>query len=240
MSATLVAALVSGVAMLLLLGPRRARAQHRTSWARKNSLPADVLTLEGLLAKLSSKCRRVTVTQAANRQQVLRQLAALLRAGRQSNQVWKELAELQQQSAKETKDQLSVAISQAAVHAQRGEDTAQPFRSWWPWLASCFQLAAQQGVPLADLLERYGSHLKEDQELEELVKVEAAGAKMTQRLLLILPLGGIGLSLLLGIDVQAIYFGNPLGVVCLLGGAILSLLATRTSARIIKDAGRRQ
>ncbi len=101
-------------------------------------------------------------------------------------------------------------------------------------------MSAQHGAPLADLLERYGNHLKEDQELDELVKVEAAGARMTQRLLLILPLGGVGLGLLLGIDLTAIYFGHPLGLACLVAGGVLSMLASRTSARIIKDAGKRQ
>lgn len=181
-----------------------------------------------------------TASEATGRQQLLRQLAALLRAGRQSHQVWKELAQLQPPTGKDPQDRLSRAIRQAALHAQRGENTAAAFDSWWPWLACCFEMSAQQGAPLADLLERYGNHLKEDQELDDLVKVEAAGARMTQRLLLILPLGGVGLGLLLGVDLAAIYFGHPLGIGCLLGGGILSFLASRTSARIITDAGKRQ
>ncbi|MFC0583042.1 type II secretion system F family protein [Micrococcoides hystricis] len=196
--------------------------------------------MQNRLEAIKNKLNRKHIHRLVHRQQFLRQLAALLKAGRHSQQLWEELSELYNRADKDGVTEIHQFVEQAGSLSNRGENPAEAFQEQWPWLASCFRMAAGQGMQLADLLERYSNHVQEDQSLDELIVVEAAGAKMTQRLLLLLPFGGIGMSLLLGVDVVGIYFGHPLGLLCLVLGAVLSLLAARTSKRIIAEAGRRQ
>ena len=182
--------------------------------------------------------RRQQPVTTAQRRQFLTQIAALLKAGRQQQQVWAELDELY--SVTDNKSSALAQFSrQASTLAARGENPGQIFAQHWPVLSQCLELSASHGVPLAELLERYSHHLQADQELDELIRIESAGPKMTQKLLLFLPLGGVGLCLLLGLDIWHIYFGHPLGVLCIVAGAVLSFLGARTTGRIIAEAGRR-
>jgi tight adherence protein B len=103
---------------------------------------------------------------------------------------------------------------QAAASTPGGESLADVSAAW--------HLAEQAGAPLAVILDRMAGSIQAEVELEREVAVEAGPARATARLMAVLPVFGLGLGLLLGVNPVAVLLSSGLGVACLVAGLALA------------------
>lgn len=90
-------------------------------------------------------------------------------------------------------------------------------------IAACWEVSAQAGVGLSDVLDRVASGLRAAAEAQAEVAAALAAPRATAVLLGGLPLLGIGLGVAMGADPLSFLFGTPVGLVCLGAGADLSV-----------------
>jgi tight adherence protein B len=125
----------------------------------------------------------------------------------------------------------SVAVAMGAVGIRAGRDVRV-----WGELAACFDTAEASGCPLADVLARFAAHLETEDDAEAARQTALAGPRATVRLLTWLPLSGLGLGLLLGVDPVATLLGNPWGLAALAAGVALTAVGRLWSARLVRAA----
>jgi tight adherence protein B len=91
-------------------------------------------------------------------------------------------------------------------------------------LASAVALAESSGAPLADVLDRLDSHLRAMDRARRGAQAQAAGAMASAALLAVLPVAGVGLGYLVGVDPAQVLLHTALGAGCL-GTAVALQLA---------------
>jgi tight adherence protein B len=89
-------------------------------------------------------------------------------------------------------------------------------------VAAAWHLAEQAGAPLAVILDRMAASIQDAVDLDREVAVEAGPARATARLMAALPIFGLGLGLLLGVNPVAVLLGSGVGVACLVAGLALA------------------
>lgn len=105
-------------------------------------------------------------------------------------------------------------------------------------LAAGWQLAAECGVPLSDVLRRHAGSVRADADAGRAREAAMAGPRATVTVLTWLPIGGIGLGMILGAHPLAAFTGSPAGWACLIAGVSLLLLGRRWMAMLMARAGR--
>lgn len=196
---------------------------------------------------------------------LLRQFSALLQSGRGEAQAWADLRDhwrrrspLSVRAAPERAVQggehpLAAICAQVAASEQLGQGTAAGLRRCvqemsgraesdvlrlLEQLIAVTALSEQTGAPLSRLVERLAAGLDESSELHAAVRTAAAGPKLTQLVLALLPLGGVGLGQLMGVSPLATLAGTPLGWLCLVVGAFLLATGWWWSSRLIQGVMR--
>jgi tight adherence protein B len=106
----------------------------------------------------------------------------------------------------------------------------------WGQLAACFDIAEASGCPLADVLTRFAAQLEAEDDADAARQTALAGPRATVRLLGWLPLLGLGLGMLLGVDPVRILLGTPYGMAALATGVVLAAAGRIWSARLIRAA----
>ncbi|WP_371745922.1 hypothetical protein [Arthrobacter oryzae] len=191
---------------------------------------------------------------------VVQQLAALLKGGRTPSRLWDELwlvyaVEERTGDGPDDGPGLSPAslsmVSVARGAAKRGATVADAIRAAsatafhgshsreqriWGELAACFDIAAASGCPLADVLTRLAAQLEVEDDAEAARQTALAGPKATVTLLTWLPLLGLGLGVLLGVDPLSILLGTPWGMAALAAGMVLTVAGRIWSARLVRSA----
>jgi tight adherence protein B len=114
---------------------------------------------------------------------------------------------------------------QSAASTPGGESLADVAAAW--------HLADQAGAPLAVILDRMAGATQAEVELGREVAGEAEPARATARLMACLPIFGLGLGLLLGVNPVAVLLGSGLGVACLAGGLALACCGVWWIERIV-------
>ncbi len=125
----------------------------------------------------------------------------------------------------------TVAAAREAVGVRAGRDVRV-----WGELAACFDTAEASGCPLADVLARFAAHLETEDDAEAARQTALAGPRATVRLLTWLPLSGLALGLLLGVDPVATLLGNPWGLAALAAGVALTAVGRLWSSRLVRAA----
>ncbi|SNY70902.1 hypothetical protein [Paractinoplanes atraurantiacus] len=87
--------------------------------------------------------------------------------------------------------------------------------------AAVWQLAERTGAPVADLVEGIEADARAADRAAAHANAQAAGAQATAMLLAALPIGGIGLGLLIGADPLYVLLRTPLGGVCAVTAVLL-------------------
>ena len=100
-------------------------------------------------------------------------------------------------------------------------------------VAAAWHLAEQAGAPLAVILDRMAGAMQSEVELDHEVAAEAEPARATARLMAGLPIFGLGLGLLLGVNPVAVLLGSWSGVACLVGGLALACCGVWWIERIV-------
>jgi tight adherence protein B len=124
-----------------------------------------------------------------------------------------------------------VVLAMGAVGVRAGREV-----HVWGELAACFDTAEASGCPLADVLTRFAAHLETEDDAEAARQTALAGPRATVRLLTWLPLSGLGLGLLLGVDPVATLLGTPWGLAALAAGVALTAVGRLWSARLVRAA----
>ena len=165
------------------------------------------------------------------------QVAALSRAGLPWPRVWQALAD--------TPGPEAAVCAAVTRHVSTGGTAGDGLRSAGGspplgWLAVACDVAEQAGAPVADVLDRFAAAARADAAAAADRDAALAGPRATATVLSWLPLGGLGLGLLIGADPVGTLFGTEAGRACLIAGVGLWLLGhwwTRTLVRRAERAG---
>lgn len=163
-------------------------------------------------------------TDAAETAAGVQRLAVLLEAGIAPPRAWQLLAEAGDDVAAEV---VRAELPTGDVLAARG--------GAWCDVAVAWRVAETVGAPLAPSLRRFADALRDAQETRDDVAVALADPAATARLVSWLPLVAVGLAAALGFDIAATLI-QPAGIVCVVAGTVLMLLARRWSARLVARA----
>nr|WP_286132211.1 type II secretion system F family protein [Clavibacter michiganensis] len=171
---------------------------------------------------------------------VVQRLAVMLGAGVAPTNAWSYLRD-----AGDPSDQIvgavtrSVAaggsIPEAIMSAMSSTEAAQAGSAWRAVAASWF-VANESGAPLASSLRETADTLRQLGQLHRDVDAALAGPRSTARFVGVMPVLGLLFGALLGFDTIAVLFGTPLGVGCLVAGALLTVAAARWTSRLVARA----
>ncbi|WP_354186198.1 hypothetical protein [Arthrobacter sp. UYCu712] len=137
---------------------------------------------------------------------------------------------------------VSEAIRSAAVGRLagtcRGSGRGAAARELGPWidLAACFDVAEASGCPLADVLTRFAAQLEAEDDAEAARQSALAGPRATVRLLSWLPVLGLVLGTLLGVDPVMILLQEPAGLLAFATGVVLTAAGRIWSAKLVRSA----
>jgi tight adherence protein B len=100
---------------------------------------------------------------------------------------------------------------------------------------SVWRLAERTGAPAADLVERIEADARAADRAAASAAAQAAGAQATAMLLAVLPLGGIGLGVLIGADPVHVLLRTPLGGACAITALALQCAGLLWAERLVKQ-----
>ncbi len=109
-------------------------------------------------------------------------------------------------------------------------------RRLWLDIAACFDVCEASGAPVAAVLGRLAGTLEAEQDAAAQRETALAGPRATVRLLTWLPMVGLGLGMLMGVDPLGVLFGSPVGWTVLAAGAAFAVAGRAWSARMIAGA----
>ena len=183
--------ILGGVAVLLWPARAQLRQSRQTSPARRTS--SAVKPDEAVLTVMDSMC-------------------TTLRAGSPPAQALRLAVEPFHQNADEVATQLVALAEVAAADGDVPQAWEQLAADWeTPVLAdvaAAWRLSARQGCPLAEALDAAAVNIRAHRAHTASVRTAVAGARATVAVLVGLPVLGLGIGLLLGVDVLSLYRGR--------------------------------
>jgi tight adherence protein B len=213
-----------GLAVLVVLGPV----------AGMLAAAAAALLQRGLRTGASA---RAIAAERRRAVEALTVLAGDLRAGRTPADA---LAGAAQVAVGETAGVLAAAAAAARLGGdvpsalgERRSAVPEAMRS----LAACWTVCTVAGSGLAAGVERLAEGLRAAESQRRAVAAELAGPRATALLLAALPVGGIGLAAALGGDPVQVLLHSPVGIGCLLTGAVLDVAGLLWTQRLVARAG---
>lgn len=102
-------------------------------------------------------------------------------------------------------------------------------------VAAAWRMASRHGCPIADALEAAAEGIRAQRRHGAAVEAAVAGARSTMTVLMVLPVVGVGLGVLLGVDMLDVYAG-PSGFLTLWPGLLLLGVGRRWARRIVSGA----
>ncbi|WP_307843232.1 hypothetical protein [Arthrobacter sp. MSA 4-2] len=206
--------------------------------------------------------RRQPAVEAHEPALLVHQITGLLRAGRSPLVLWRDLELLYAEAAGEGSvfaaqalpvlraagRSASLGLSVTAVlrdpgRAEGAGDGARagprdPAPTLWVDLASCFSVAERSGAPLAEVLTRYAVQLDAAVDAQAARETALAGPRATVTLLGWLPVVGVLLGYLMGVNPVGVLLGSPIGLLTLMLGLGLMLAGRLWSRRLVAAAVR--
>lgn len=176
------------------------------------------------------------------------QLTGLLQAGRTPSQLWGDAFGVHGstgsgfsvavrptlQSAHQAA-QLGLSVPEVLREAaSRTHDPA--LRTLWQDLAACQEVAERSGAPLAAVLARYAVQRESQLDSDAARDTALAGPRATVRLLSWLPLFGLAVGYLIGVDPLAVLLGSVPGIAALCAGFVLMVAGRIWSSRLVRAA----
>jgi tight adherence protein B len=169
------------------------------------------------------------------------QVAALSRAGLPAPRVWQVLAQ--------TRGPIAAVAATVAGMIEVGGSTAEGLRlvagqqtgpgvEALTWLAVTAEVIERSGAPAALVFDGVGEGLLAQIAQADEREVALAGPATTAAVLAALPLVGVGLGAVIGVNTLAVLLGTPLGLTCSASGGLLWLAGRRWTSRLVASAGR--
>ena len=175
------------------------------------------------------------------------QLTGLLEAGRTPSQMWEDalgvhngatgfsVAVRPTLSSAHQAAQLGLGVPDVLrAAAARSKDTA--LKRLWQDLAACLEVAERSGAPLALVLARYAVQRESQLDSEAARNTALAGPRATVRLLSWLPLFGLAVGYLIGVDPIAVLVGSAPGIAAFCAGLLLMLAGRIWSNKLVRTA----
>ncbi|GAA3632538.1 hypothetical protein GCM10022223_58460 [Kineosporia mesophila] len=106
------------------------------------------------------------------------------------------------------------------------------------WLAATAEVVRRSGAPAAAIFDGIGDGLLAQIAESDEREVALAGPRTTARVLAALPVIGLLLGAVLGVNTLGVLFGTGAGLACLLGGAGFWWVGRRWTARLVRSASR--
>lgn len=151
---------------------------------------------------------------------VLDRLAMLLQGGAAPVAAWSLVA-----AYARADDSTATVVREVAQSLDRGGEVGQTLAErsepGWRALGCAWAIATRTGAPLARSLGGLASGFRDVGEAERDVQVALQGPTSTSRIVIALPLVGLGLGLVMGVDTLGVLTTTPFGIACLLVGAAL-------------------
>ncbi len=250
----LAAALLGGASLgaaTLLAGRPAARARLvRRSPTIAPSAGALGASVRGRLAARARRLSGPDVPAAlAAASSLAAELAALLRAGLGPVDAWHHAATAAGSVVGPRPEALAVSVAarSAALAARAGGDVGQALRGAAPRgevpaplarLAAAWDVAARTGAPTADVLDALARGLAAERDEVLGLRAALAGPRASAVVLALLPLAGVGLGLLMGVNPVGVLVGTTVGRVCALAGLGLGAGGWWWTSRMVAAAAR--
>ena len=99
-------------------------------------------------------------------------------------------------------------------------------------LAACWQVSSASGSGLSTAVDRLAASARVAEDVRVQLEAQLAGPRATARMLATLPLIGLAMGMLMGADPLQWLLGTAPGLLCLLGGALLTVAGMAWTGRI--------
>ncbi|WP_299167241.1 type II secretion system F family protein [uncultured Arthrobacter sp.] len=236
MTGALVAALILAACWVLALSRRPLRTAPRTQ--------------SGVFTVLKSRFPKRPVKSDSHEIPLfVHQLTGLLQAGRTPSQLWGDALGVHGSSAGTG---FSVAVRPALHSAHQAAQLGlsvpdvlrevgtrtrdHALRTLWQDLAACLEVAERSGAPLADVLARYAVQRESQLDSDAARDTALAGPRATVRLLSWLPLFGLAVGYLIGVDPLEVLLDSVPGIAALCAGLVLMIAGRIWSSRLVRAA----
>ena len=191
--------------------------------------------------------RRQRATPAADAEdyaRLVRQLAAMLRAGTSPAAAFGLLSTIWSTGSTRTAFDIHTGCTRALAQWRTGGTLQDGLAAHaashpghgrlWTRLAWCFAVSQESGAALADLLDTLAEEAETAADMHRALDAALAGPRATSRLLTYLPGIGLGLGQLLGINPLAVLTTHPVGRAALVCGVCLWLGNRIWCARMLR------
>jgi tight adherence protein B len=168
-------------------------------------------------------------------------LAALSRAGLPASRAWQVLAEGSGPTAEASgavAGMIAVGGSIADGLRLAARQVNGPGVEALAWLALIAEVVERSGAPSALVFDGVGEGLLAQLAQADEREVALAGPRTTAAVLAWLPLAGVALGALIGVNPLAVLLGRPVGWVCSAFGGLFWIAGRRWSSRLVASAGR--
>ena len=105
-------------------------------------------------------------------------------------------------------------------------------------LAACWAVSAQQGSALSVSVNRIAEQARIAEDIRVQLEAQLAGPRATARILMVLPVFGIAMGMMMGVNPLAWLLGTPVGLACLVAGMAFTALGYWWTTRIVQRVER--
>jgi tight adherence protein B len=105
-------------------------------------------------------------------------------------------------------------------------------------LAACWAVSARQGSGLSISVSRMAEQARIAEDIRVQLEAQLAGPRATARILMMLPLFGIAMGMMMGVNPLGWLLGTPLGLACLVTGSCLAGLGYWWTSRLVQHVER--
>jgi tight adherence protein B len=105
-------------------------------------------------------------------------------------------------------------------------------------LAACWSVSAEFGSGLADAVGRLAEQARVAEDIRVQLEAQLAGPRATARILMLLPLFGIAMGMMMGVNPLGWLLGTLPGLACLLLGMALAMLGLWWTGCIVRKVER--
>jgi tight adherence protein B len=149
-------------------------------------------------------------------------LSVFIRAGLSPVRAWGEVARLVNNDAV---GDIARALAAGKRHSESVERAVKGQSPEWSGLSSVIAIADQAGAPLADVMWRFSQSLRQQQQIDRELEVATKAPRLTVGVLVILPVLGLLMASLLGVNAWGFLVGTPMGRICGLLAVVLLITA---------------
>ena len=166
-------------------------------------------------------------------------VAALSRAGLPASRIWQVLSESRGPTAEAARTVAGmIAVGGSAAEGLRlasRQETGSGVETL-TWLAVTAEVIERSGAPAAVVFDGVGEGLLAQIAQADEREVALAGPRTTAAVLAALPLVGVALGAVVGVNTVAVLFGTPLGWSCTASGGLLWIAGRRWTSRLVASA----